>query len=1671
MKSFKILPLALALLCSASFSFAGKINCVTAEEAAILSSSITCDIHIETAQEFASLADSIARCTEICADVVQNIYLDNDITLTDKTLDASCAATAFNPISNFSGNLNGQGYTISGLCLKAENSGDTVALFKSSYGNVNIQNVNIQNAYVSGNNSNLIALFTANHAGDISFEKVSVKDITITSGNTDNFSVYAAGLLLAYASEGNISIRNVQTESLKFDLQDVENAGGLVGIKGVNESYQTQLTMDYLEIDVQMNISYSSSEATTDAKVIPEIKIGALIGNASQMTNIQNVSLTHDIQLNTTSNQYAEYVGGFIGLAASLEQYLETATYYDSLFVYNSKAIGKISIAKEQTIEQSTLHLGGLIGESQIQTNIRNSSYRGAVTAKQIPGMSKIGALVGYINPAIPGNSISSITESFAQATNDTLISVFVNSAFNAETDVVLIGGLAGEMNQNVESYENVIENSYVHGGIYYTDAVNSNFKANVASLIAADNYFTSGDATSYVNVLNTYFNGKIQADNASIYVLHSSQPISLVNHYSYERSGALQSFVPESTDLTQSIFNNVAITSKPKSDLFITSILSNTTLDTTDGTYAVATPGFAETMNSYSRDESWWFYDPKNNEGLPQLTAFANDYSILPTVSVAFYEQDESGSPKTLQKAFTNKNGKLAYAGDGSLFDISTLPQKLNFNADSTAATFYRDNDTTYGMPVYWNDNATEIFTKNYTFQKLTVPQKVVQFVVQNKLVETEMEFMPIEESPETYYGVFNSYNMFEDDSLPTAAFYYQEEGYDFGEFVKTNRWFLINESGKIYGEAISSFDLMMLVLDNPQYTADTLSLALMPSYMNDFPPEYYQTGIGLKSEFESASLQLSVLGTPLDTVISADDNFEIYVPNPNQITIQSVQTVDGAAVDSLLLIIGNATFTVAVGEAFDFKEHGFSIEALPNIQIAPKIVYSIAYDFGEYKNLFHAFEYPTEYYKYQTRVNLPSIASLDACGLEFEITGQNKGSVDQDSTGWYWYAMDYSSDAGIAVTGDITFSVFKNPQTPCSVTPAEIMVSADSNVTVTLSHFGDTLLSVDGKYLVPQFDPLYSVNVEAHPELVSVPLSISAQSSNDLYSVDSILWNNTIIKNPGTILVRASGTIHVYASDKTKLPTEMPTDSIERGKPQIARAEAVLSGNAARIYVEFATNSADSSENLFAEIRIKNTNDNYPQNPTFKKVVKDSIVSFDYYPLPAGTYEAEIRLFKKELAFDVPLAQLLDSTTISWSIQLPQFASDNWEMISLAGLDTSAFKIEDNEEVTFYTWDETNPIGEYWQYKRLVSEKDIQPTTGYWMFAEDSVQIPLTNAFTPLNAEAIDSMATDSIHWKLLDNYSGWNMVSNPYPWKIYIGSSNFSNPENEEMPLWHWNPTYAEYEPIDTLGAYAAVWAYSTESKTKKSIRATPVFPTAFSDETTKDTLTQKAVLTKQSSENSWALRLKMVGDNGNADSWNIIGVAGKEISVTEPPKSLKSDLTLSIVGEHGALAKSIRRASNQLKWELSMSAEHADKAKLYLEGFENLQKLGYRAFLIQNDNIQEYKTNEGLSVHLTQVAQKAELHISKTIPTIAFSGIQNLQYSIADNHLNVQFEVSEKSAGKYAEINIVDIRGQTHSYTTLLTVSGINKTALSIPSNTGVLFLNLSVGNNMKRLRVR
>ena len=359
-------------------------------------------------------------------------------------------------------------------------------------------------------------------------------------------------------------------------------------------------------------------------------------------------------------------------------------------------------------------------------------------------------------------------------------------------------------------------------------------------------------------------------------------------------------------------------------------------------------------------------------------------------------------------------------------------------------------------------------------------------------------------------------------------------------------------------------------------------------------------------------------------------------------------------------------------------------------------------------------------------------------------------------------------------------------------------------------------------------------------------------------------------------------------------------------------------------------------------------------------------------------------------------------------------------------------------------FWWDETNPVGDYWQYRRFKVTQNFDSTRGYWYGFANKQTLSL-NLQTP--------NMNDEIVWTLNNKYSGWNLVANPFGWYIKL-------PQEDDVEFKKWDPRAGECVPVDTLGPYEAIWVHVDESK----VYSIPLKAAIILEG-------EREVLSKSAESEDWNLRVVLEDDNGKRDSWNEL-VAGKTAkSFSEPPAGMGDRVILSIVENGKRLEKSVKKNSDDLEWNLEASATSSREGHLSFIGLESVWAKGLRVYATVNDETVEVVNDHALDVQLSSKAKNVSVRVTKNAVPINVSKhlVKNLHVNQMPNSLNVGFDTDANLAGANVKVRVVGVDGRVFATGKSIANEGSNVVLMNKPKS-GVYFVRVQVGSQSASARI-
>ena len=384
-------------------------------------------------------------------------------------------------------------------------------------------------------------------------------------------------------------------------------------------------------------------------------------------------------------------------------------------------------------------------------------------------------------------------------------------------------------------------------------------------------------------------------------------------------------------------------------------------------------------------------------------------------------------------------------------------------------------------------------------------------------------------------------------------------------------------------------------------------------------------------------------------------------------------------------------------------------------------------------------------------------------------------------------------------------------------------------------------------------------------------------------------------------------------------------------------------------------------------------------------------------------------------------------------------------WEMVSLADVDMNKLHLDDYH--VLYHWDESLTLGDYMQYRAYSGSDKVVGTSGYWYGSYDGVALKRKPAAYVADAEII--WGVDSIN-------SGWNMVANPYGWVVDLSAIVDSGVE-----VWSWNDESGEYEIPTELKPYEAIWVKTSGPQTLR-IPATPKFGSKGAK-----TLARRDALKKSS--DGWTIRATLSDDNGKKDSWNMFGTSSRVSVSDEPPSGMGEYVSLSIVENGRALARSFRPAADEMEWTLRLSASSERTAYLRLDGVAEACASGNKVFVTVDGKTIEVKDGKAIPVKVGALKKTAVVRVAPQAKPEVEYAFKDVRVSRSGSAFDVQFVATNGLAGRTAKIDLLDVSGKVVASLSAVSSAGLNSVRFPVPKG-GVYVLRIRSGSKVAAQKV-
>lgn len=568
-------------------------------------------------------------------------------------------------------------------------------------------------------------------------------------------------------------------------------------------------------------------------------------------------------------------------------------------------------------------------------------------------------------------------------------------------------------------------------------------------------------------------------------------------------------------------------------------------------------------------------------------------------------------------------------------------------------------------------------------------------------------------------------------------------------------------------------------------------------------------------------------------------------------------------------------------------------------------------------------------------------------------------------------------------------------------------------------------------------------SSSVVASSSSEVTPASSNAESSSSVETNSS----SAVVQSSSSVKKNSSSSAIQSSSSKAKSSSSKGgSSSSQKAIYEIAAPKAKQDGSALRMVLEDSTTKLSNKVDCHIQV-VSDVGVYLDTVVTGKLVDKSKNSTWRLDPAPAGDYSVNFTFtngedsvtYKKK--FSAPKQKNLE--THSWqTLSMYAFCQDDKDDC-MSALNSLVARESENSETSVYWWDETNPVGDYWQYRKFSVNDKFDSTRGYWYGPMDNEPLVMSLKTPDPDAEIV---------WKLQNKYSGWNLVANPFGWYVKL-------PKTDDLTFRYWNSEEGQYEPIEILGPYEAVWVQTDKSRTLRiPLKAAIVLES------------ENNGLAKSAASEDWNLRVVLADDKGKRDSWNELAV-GSAKSMGEPPAGMGDRVNLSIVEGKQRFAKNVKKNGDNLEWNLEASATTPRAGHLSFVGLESVWAKGLHVYATIGDETVEIVNDKPLDVQLSSKAKNVSVRVSKAAVSvnIAKNWLSGFRVNQTSNMLNVGFDAAAKLAGANVKVSVVGIDGRIVARGRSIANAGSNVVSMKKPKQ-GIYFVRTQVGSQSAITRI-
>ncbi|WP_458450788.1 InlB B-repeat-containing protein [Fibrobacter sp.] len=459
----------------------------------------------------------------------------------------------------------------------------------------------------------------------------------------------------------------------------------------------------------------------------------------------------------------------------------------------------------------------------------------------------------------------------------------------------------------------------------------------------------------------------------------------------------------------------------------------------------------------------------------------------------------------------------------------------------------------------------------------------------------------------------------------------------------------------------------------------------------------------------------------------------------------------------------------------------------------------------------------------------------------------------------------------------------------------------------------------------------------------------------------------------------------------------------------------------------------------------------------------LSDSIVPpyqgvWERYPLAAGQY-----VLTATLSDENDTVEYVHEFEVT--AEIAAVSAEGWQMISIGNLDKETLAWDDDQK--FFWWDESGAFGEFWQYKELTQDEEIDPLRGYWYSSIEGRPLILK--------PDVEDSNIDNVVWQLDSINSGWNLVANPLGFALDLygdhPEENVDPTEESQTIFYHWNSEMSDYEEVTVVGPYEAVWVKASAS-TEWLVPVRPEFakPSDSLDlDSSAKSLNKRALLAKADGLEDWRIKLVLSDAKGHRDSWNMLGASRRPFASDEPPEGMGDHVKLSVLEGNRMLAKSVKASADEYEWKISLNASSERYGELRLEGISGLNAYGLKVFVTVDGKTTEMHEGDALSLLLKPNAIEATVFVGSAPKVALVKTLAGLKAVQAGATLQVDFDAGAGLAGSAVRVDVLDLKGNVVRSVASSALAGVNRVTLDAPKP-GIYMLRVRAGSQMKAGRI-